>query len=207
MAYRLIKGALKLIVALRRARGSRHRVPILSRDACLFRREALAGLSAEVHVWRDDYGIPHIFANDMNDAARALGYLHASERLYQMEMSRRIGQGRIAEIVGPDMVGVDKFLRTLGLYRACRVECSRRCRRRPKRGCKPMPTASTPFWIPPNALPVEFLLLGANPEHWKPAELAGLGQADGVGSQPQPRAGNRARKIRHKSCRRTRRPG
>ena len=45
---------------------------------------ALPGLSAETRVWRDDYGVPHIFAATMNDAMRALGWLHASERLYQM---------------------------------------------------------------------------------------------------------------------------
>jgi len=53
---------------------------------------ALPGLSAETRVWRDDYGVPHIFAATMNDAMRALGYLHASERLYQMEVQRRVGQ-------------------------------------------------------------------------------------------------------------------
>ena len=53
----------------------------------------------------------------MDDAARALGYVHASERLYQMEMQRRAGQGRVAEIAGADFVGVDRFVRTLGFYR------------------------------------------------------------------------------------------
>jgi hypothetical protein len=43
--------------------------------------EKLPGLSAEVHLWRDGYGVSHIFAASMDDAARALGYLHASERL------------------------------------------------------------------------------------------------------------------------------
>ena len=60
--------------------------------------------------------MPHIFAANLNDAARALGYVHASERLFQMETQRRAGQGRLAEIFGPDLVGVDRFIRTLGLY-------------------------------------------------------------------------------------------
>ncbi len=46
---------------------------------------ALPGLKAETRVWRDAYGVPHIFAASLDDAARALGYVHASERLYQME--------------------------------------------------------------------------------------------------------------------------
>ena len=79
--------------------------------------EKLPGLSAEVRVWRDAYGVPHIFAASMDDAARALGYLHASERLFQMEVQRRGGQGRLAEILGADRVAGDKFVRTLGFYR------------------------------------------------------------------------------------------
>src|SRR5208283_2257656 len=79
--------------------------------------EKLPGLSAEVRVWRDSYGVPHIFAADMDDAARALGYLHASERLFQMEASRRVGEGRAAETFGADYVKLDRFTRALGLYR------------------------------------------------------------------------------------------
>src|SRR5271168_2127360 len=70
--------------------------------------EKLPGLSADVRVWRDGYGVPHIFAASMDDAARALGYLHASERLLQMEIQRRAGQGRLAEVFGADLLGVDK---------------------------------------------------------------------------------------------------
>ena len=78
---------------------------------------ALPGLSAEARVYRDRWGVPHIFAANKNDAARALGYIHASERLFQMEMQRRAGQGRLSEMAGPGMLGTDKYIRTLGLYR------------------------------------------------------------------------------------------
>ena len=79
-------------------------------------KATLPGLAASVHIVRDEHGVPHIFADTMDDAARALGYVHASERLFQMEMQRRAGQGRLSEIFGPDMLGVDKFICTLGLY-------------------------------------------------------------------------------------------
>ena len=59
---------------------------------------SLPGLTGEVRVYRDAHGVPHIFAPSMNDAAHALGYLHASERLFQMELLRRAGQGRLSEI-------------------------------------------------------------------------------------------------------------
>ena len=87
--------------------------------------ERLPGLSAEARVWRDGYGVPHVFAANKDDAARALGWLHASERLFQMEVNRRVGQGRAAETFGPDLLKVDKFIRTLGFYRAGRGELLR----------------------------------------------------------------------------------
>jgi penicillin G amidase len=56
--------------------------------------EKLPGLSSEARVWRDVHGVPHIFAGSMDDAARTLGYLHASERMFQMDILRRVGHGR-----------------------------------------------------------------------------------------------------------------
>src|SRR6202021_3307551 len=78
--------------------------------------ERLPGLSSEARVWRDAYGVPHIFAGSLDDAARALGCLHASERMFQMDILRRVGQGRMAEIRGADLLPVDKFIRTMGFY-------------------------------------------------------------------------------------------
>ena len=86
--------------------------------------ETLPGLSAEVRVWRDHFGVPHIFAASMDDAARALGYTHASERMFQMEILRRVGQGRMAEIRGAELLGVDKFIRTVGFYREAETSFS-----------------------------------------------------------------------------------
>src|SRR5580704_8005423 len=80
-------------------------------------RVAMPALTGAVDVFRDEHGVPHIFANDMNDAARALGYIHADERLFQMEMQRRAGAGRLAEVLGADVLDVDQYTRTLGLYR------------------------------------------------------------------------------------------
>ncbi|NBO19999.1 MAG: penicillin acylase family protein, partial [Proteobacteria bacterium] len=77
---------------------------------------AMPGLTAPVDVVRDQHGVPHIFAQNRADALQALGYLHASERLFQMEMNRRAGQGRLAEVLGDDGLGIDKFTRTLGIY-------------------------------------------------------------------------------------------
>lgn len=75
----------------------------------------LQGLQNEVEVLFDAYGIPHIYAQTMEDAYFALGYVHAQDRLFQMEMLRRAAGGRLAEILGEDLVPVDKFFRILGL--------------------------------------------------------------------------------------------
>ena len=76
---------------------------------------ALDGLKEEVEVKYDTYGIPHIYAKNEHDAYMALGYVHAQERLFQMEMIRRVATGTLSEILGPDLLPVDKLFRTLGV--------------------------------------------------------------------------------------------
>ncbi len=75
----------------------------------------LSGLAHEVRVYYDKYGIPHIFSENFEDAARSLGYLHASERLFQMELQRRAGRGRLSEVLGAEFIETDKVIRVLGL--------------------------------------------------------------------------------------------
>lgn len=75
----------------------------------------LQGLKAEVEVLYDDYAIPHIYAQNEEDLWYALGYVHAQDRLFQMEVLRRVGDGRLSEIFGKDVIEVDKFFRSLGL--------------------------------------------------------------------------------------------
>ena len=75
----------------------------------------LTGLSDEVEVYFDSSGVPHIFAQNEADLYRAFGYIHAQDRLWQMELIRRIGSGRLSEIFGEDLVSTDKYFRILGL--------------------------------------------------------------------------------------------
>jgi len=76
---------------------------------------SLAGLVAQVQVTYDERGVPHIQAQNEADLYRALGYLHAQDRLFQMEMVRRLARGELAEILGPKLVDMDRLFRTLGL--------------------------------------------------------------------------------------------
>ena len=76
---------------------------------------SLPGVKEQVEVLYDDYGVPHIYAQSEEDAYYSLGYVHAQDRLFQMEMLRRAASGRLAEILGEDLVKVDKLFRTLGI--------------------------------------------------------------------------------------------
>lgn len=71
--------------------------------------------SDTVALYRNDFGIPHVIASSDNDAFVALGYLHAQDRLWQMDLYRRIACGQLAEIFGEEVVQTDAFFRSLGL--------------------------------------------------------------------------------------------
>ncbi len=169
MKFRLVKMAFKFVAALI--------VLSLATTAYVFYRAmpaysgsaVLPGLSGETRVWRDAYGAPHIFAPNLDDAARALGYLHASERLYEMEVNRRAGQGRLAEIGGADLVSIDRFIRTLGLYQLAQSSLATLSPWAQARLQAYSDGVNAFLDSHRNALPPEFLILGDKPEPWTPA--------------------------------------
>ncbi len=75
----------------------------------------LANLTEEVTVHYDAYGIPHIYGSNNKDVFRALGYVHAQDRLWQMELLRRIGKGGLSEVFGKDLLDTDRFFLSLGI--------------------------------------------------------------------------------------------
>ena len=126
-------------------------------------------LKAAVEVLRDAYGIPHIFASSEADAAYALGYVHAQDRLWQMEMNRRIGSGRLAELLGPAGLEADRFLRTIGVRRA--APASQAQLDAVSLGVLEAYSAGVNAFLAAGpVLPVEFLLTGARPEPWTPVD-------------------------------------
>src|SRR4051812_28595316 len=78
----------------------------------------VTGLQEPVKLIRDSDGVPHYWAHTQHDADFVLGWLHASDRLFQMDSSRRQASGTLAELQGPGALGSDVQLRTLGLRRA-----------------------------------------------------------------------------------------
>jgi penicillin amidase len=137
---------------------------------------AVPGLHAAVAVTRDAAGVPTIRAADDHDAAFAMGYLHAQERLFQMDLQRRYAAGRLSEILGTRAVAVDRSMRTLGLYRAAERAYERLDG--PPREALDAYAAGVNAYIDGRrlALPVEYYVLRASPERWRPADTIAWGK-------------------------------
>ncbi|MCH8189242.1 MAG: penicillin acylase family protein [Proteobacteria bacterium] len=78
-------------------------------------RIEVEGLDGRVEVLRDHFGVPHIFAGSEADALFGQGFVHAQDRLFQMDSIRRVASGRVAEVVGSGALDADRFMRRLGL--------------------------------------------------------------------------------------------
>ena len=114
-----VLGGVLLLVCVIAGGGSLYLVSSLPQ---LDGRIAAHGLAGEVRIARDADGIPLITAATDEDAAFGLGFVHAQDRLLQMELQRRYGAGRLAEVFGPEAVATDRQMRVLGLYRAAEAE-------------------------------------------------------------------------------------
>lgn len=132
---------------------------------------AAAGLSAPVQILRDKYAIPYVIAGSFAEAAFGLGYAHAEDRLWQMEMARRFIQGRLAELFGAQAVPTDTVMRSMGLYDAAQdalkhlTPQSQRLLRAYADGVNTYLSAHRGRW------PVEFALAGDTPpERWSPVD-------------------------------------
>uniref|UniRef100_UPI0031DF88A7 penicillin acylase family protein n=1 Tax=Inquilinus sp. TaxID=1932117 RepID=UPI0031DF88A7 len=130
----------------------------------------LDGLSGPVRIYRDQHGIPTIFAQNDGDAYFALGWLHAQDRLWQMELQRRIGAGRLSELIGAGGLRFDKLMRILGFYRLAEADVAAQSPE--MRAALDRYAAGVNAWIDGHAgaLPPEFTLLWTRPEPWRPAD-------------------------------------
>ncbi|MFN3335543.1 MAG: penicillin acylase family protein, partial [Caldilinea sp.] len=112
---------------------------------------------------------PHIFATTDHDAFYGLGYAHAQDRLWQMEMNRRIGAGRLSEILGETTLSIDKFQRTMGYYRAAQADLAI-IEPRSRQALEAYAAGVNQWLGEDHTLPPEFILLGLKPEPWQPAD-------------------------------------
>ena len=130
----------------------------------------LSGLNAPVEVVRDANAVPHIYAASAEDAYFALGFVHAQDRLWQMDFQRRVGAARLSEVVGEGALSTDRFLRTLGVYRA--AERTFDNLNAQTQGALLAYSAGVNSFLENRRgpLPPEFLILGYEPEAWQPAD-------------------------------------
>ncbi|HGY08470.1 MAG TPA: penicillin acylase family protein [Oceanithermus profundus] len=128
------------------------------------------GLSAPVEILRDKNGIVHVKAANEHDLFFGQAVAHAQERLWQMEFQRRIGAGRLAEVLGEAALPTDRFLRTLGVYRAAE-QAYENLPDDLKAIVDAYASGVNAYLATRPPLPLEFKLLGFEPEPWTPADV------------------------------------
>lgn len=113
----------------------------------------------------DDYGVPHIYATNSKDAYFVLGFTHAQERLFQMEIIRRLSQGKLAEILGPSLIGTDKKMRTLGFGKMAKENAEEFLSQNGEMQQQAQAyLAGINAFIEQDRLPIEFKMLGFKPQ-------------------------------------------
>jgi penicillin amidase len=133
-------------------------------------KRTIKSLGDSVVIQFDASDIPHIQAKTSADALFALGYLHASERSWQMEINRRLASGRLSEIIGKETLAIDRFIRTLGIKHAAEKQFDQypiTTKRLLQSYADGVNAGNAHLgW----ALPVEYFLTGSKPGHWSPSD-------------------------------------
>ena len=139
-------------------------------------RLSISGLGEDVEIIRDRWGVPHIYAGNETDLYFAQGFVHGQDRLWQMELSRRIGAGRLSELFGPSALETDRLARTLGFRRL--AEASWAEIEESMRGALEAYAAGVNTQIsgPVAKRPIEFSLLRHRPEPWHPLDSLAFGR-------------------------------
>ncbi len=160
---------------------------ILAIGLYLFLRNSLAtiegklnvtGLISEVQVIRDDKGIPKIIAQNESDLYRAQGFIHAQDRLFQMDLARRQASGRLSEVVGKAAIENDKKFLIFSLRRAAEksYEIYSEEAKKVLQNYADGVNAYIEYAKSKNKLPYEFTLLGYQPEQWTPIDSLTIGK-------------------------------
>jgi penicillin amidase len=154
----------------------------------------VAGLTQPVEIIRDAHAIPHILAGNDADAAFGLGFVHAQDRLWQMEISRRYVQGRLSELFGEQAFETDVELRRLGVYAA--TQSSVQHLSRETRALLEAYAAGVNAFLATHdgPLPIEFTFAGITPEPWQPADSVAI--IKGMAMSLSGNAGAEAERIR-----------
>ncbi len=133
----------------------------------------LKGLTETTEIIYDDFGVPHIYAKNAEDAYFALGFAQAQERLFQMEMIRRATSGRLSEILGESLLPTDKIMLTLSIRHAAEKSAKKAFEKTDSEYQKQSLAylKGINSFIDQGNLPVEFTLIGFEPEHFTPEDI------------------------------------
>ncbi|MBI4501377.1 MAG: penicillin acylase family protein, partial [Gemmatimonadetes bacterium] len=150
-----------------------HGVWAVARRAELPRRESanIPGMAGPVEVVFDDRSVPHIFAGTEDDAYRALGYVVARDRLFQLELQTRATAGRLTELLGPIVLDADREQRRLDLAASADRAFEKLAAGSPAAKAIAAYAQGVNAWIErlsPSDLPLEYRLLNAKPMRWEP---------------------------------------
>jgi penicillin amidase len=131
---------------------------------------AVAGLAAPVEVMRDRWGVPHLFAQNEHDLFFAQGYVHAQDRLWQMQFNRTVASGRISSLFGEAPLPADRYLRTIGLRRSAEKDFALLSPE--TRGFLQAYADGVNAFLKTHEgrLPIEFTILGVHPDPWSPVD-------------------------------------
>jgi penicillin amidase len=134
----------------------------------------LPGLESKVTVYRDAFGVPHLYAENERDLYLATGYVMAQDRLWQMDLMRRVTTGRLSEILGEDMVDTDLLFRALRIPEKSK-DVLKSSDRNMVEGLEAFAAGVNAFIEQSRgSLPVEFTILGYEPEPWRPEHSLNL---------------------------------
>ena len=135
---------------------------------------SLPGLQNEVTVERDQWGVPHIRAASLDDLVEAQGYAMAQDRLWQMDLLRRVARGQLSEILGPVTLKIDKDFRTLGFGRAAERDVAL-LDAEPRKLIEAYARGVNKFIEQHQKnLPLEFSLLRYKPQPWQPSDTLAI---------------------------------
>ena len=126
----------------------------------------IKNLSEKVTIYFDEIGVPHINAENQNDAYTALGYVHAQDRLWQMEMIRRIAAGRLSEIFGEKLIKTDKLFSGLGIEEASERTIKNLDKKSPQYKLAIAYLEGVNQYIEEGKTPIEFTLVGVEKEKY-----------------------------------------
>ena len=129
----------------------------------------LRGLNSAVEVIRDRRGVPHIRGGNAHDVLFAQGFVHAQDRLWQMEFQRRLASGRLAELLGPEALEADRWVRTVGIRRAAKKD--EEALSREARGEIAAYAEGVNAFIATEKLPVELQVLRHAPAPWTTVDV------------------------------------